>query len=124
MAFRPTAGAGDLRRGRVVRLQHLRQRRNRSEKGAKGGSHSAAGRGRQPAGFEAAVKLRQDEKLTEARDALATVIQKYPAGKHLDEARDNLGEVNAAILLSRHPSPEKIEYIVKPGDVLAKIAPS
>jgi len=72
--------------------------------------------------FEAAVKLRQDGKLTEARDALAAVIQKYPAGKHLDEARDNLGEVNAAILLSRHPSPEKIEYIVKPGDVLAKIA--
>ena len=72
--------------------------------------------------FEAAVKLRQDGKLTEARDALASVIQKYPAGKHLDEARDNLGEVNAAILLSRHPSPEMIEYIVKPGDVLAKIA--
>ena len=72
--------------------------------------------------FEAAVKLRQDGKLIEAHDALAAVIQKYPAGKHLDEARDNLGEVNAAILLSRHPSPEKIEYIVKPGDVLAKIA--
>ena len=72
--------------------------------------------------FEAAVKLRQDGKLTEARDALVAVIQKYPAGKHLDESRDILGEVNAEILLSRHPSPEKIEYIVKPGDVLAKIA--
>src|SRR5438046_1595007 len=72
--------------------------------------------------FEAAVKLRQDGKLTEARDALATFIQKYPNGKHLDEARDILGEVNTEILLSRHPSPEKVEYIVKPGDVLAKIA--
>jgi len=72
--------------------------------------------------FEAAVKLRQDEKLPEARDALVAVIQKYPAGKHLDEARDVLGEVNTTILLSRHPSPEKTEYIVKPGDVLAKIA--
>jgi LysM domain len=72
--------------------------------------------------FEAAVKLRQDGKLTEARDALVAVIQKYPTGKHLDEARDILGEVNTEILLSRHPSPEKIEYIVKPGDVLAKIA--
>jgi len=72
--------------------------------------------------FEAAVKLRQDGKLTEARDALVAVIQKYPAGKHLDEARDILGEVNTEILLSRHPSPEKTEYIVKPGDVLAKIA--
>ena len=72
--------------------------------------------------FEKAVKLRQDEKLTEARDALIAVIQKYPAGKHLDEARDILGEVNTTILLSRRPSPEKTEYIVKPGDVLAKIA--
>jgi LysM domain len=72
--------------------------------------------------FEAAVKLRQDGKLTEARDALVAFIQKYPNGKHLDEARDVLGEVNTEILLSRHPSPEKIDYIVKPGDVLAKIA--
>jgi LysM repeat protein len=72
--------------------------------------------------FEAAVKLHEDGKLTETRDALVAFIQKYPNGKHLEEARDILGEVNAAILLSRHPSPEKIEYIVKPGDVLAKIA--
>jgi LysM repeat protein len=72
--------------------------------------------------FRAAVKLRQDGKLAEARDALVSFIQKYPSGKHLDEARDLLGEVNVEILLSRYPSPEKIEYIVKPGDVLAKIA--
>jgi LysM repeat protein len=72
--------------------------------------------------FEAAVKLRKDGKLAEARDALVAFIQKYPSGKHLDEARDLLGEVNVEILLSRHPSSEKTEYIVKPGDVLAKIA--
>src|SRR5260370_16422882 len=72
--------------------------------------------------FEAAVKLREDGKLTEARDTLVAFIQKYPNGKHLDEARDILGDVNTAILLSRHPSPEKTEYIVKPGDVLAKIS--
>src|ERR1700693_400525 len=72
--------------------------------------------------FQAAAQLRQDGKLTEARDALVAFIQKYPSGKHLDEARDLLGEVNIDILLSRHPSPEKTEYIVKPGDVLAKIS--
>ncbi len=33
-----------------------------------------------------------------------------------------LGEVNVDILLSRHPSPEKTEYVVKSGDVLAKIS--
>ena len=72
--------------------------------------------------FQAAAQLRQDGKLTDAREALIAFIQKYPSGKHLDEARDLLGEVNIDILLSRHPSPEKIEYTVKPGDVLAKIA--
>ncbi|PYJ27531.1 MAG: hypothetical protein DME90_09920 [Verrucomicrobia bacterium] len=72
--------------------------------------------------FQAAAQLRQDGKLTETRDALIAFVQKYPSGKHLDEARDLLGEVNIDILLSRYPSPEKIEYVVKPGDVLAKIS--
>ena len=72
--------------------------------------------------FQAAAQLRQEGKLTEARDALIAFIQKYPSGKHLDEARDLLGETNIEILLSRHPSPEKTEYVVKSGDVLAKIA--
>src|SRR5438034_11447271 len=72
--------------------------------------------------FEAAAKLRQDGKLTEARDALTAFIQKYPAGLHLEEAKDLLGEVNIDIFLSRYPSPEKTDYLVKSGDVLAKIA--
>jgi hypothetical protein len=72
--------------------------------------------------FQAALQLRQDGKLIEARDALVAFVQKYPSGKHLEEARDVLGEVNVDILLSRHPSPEKIDYVVKPGDVLAKIS--
>src|SRR6266496_6628758 len=72
--------------------------------------------------FQAALQLRQDGKLAEARDALVNFIQKYPSGKHLDEARDLLGEVNVDILLSRYPSAEKTEYVVKPGDVLAKIS--
>ncbi len=72
--------------------------------------------------FQAALQLRQDGKLTEARDALVAFIQKYPSGKHLDEARDVLGEINIDIFLSRHPSPEKIDYVVKSGDVLAKIS--
>jgi LysM repeat protein len=72
--------------------------------------------------FEAAAKLRQDGKLSEARDALTAFIQKYPTGLHVEEAKDLLGEVNVDILLSRYPSPEKQEYIVKPGDVLQKIS--
>jgi LysM repeat protein len=72
--------------------------------------------------FQAAAQLRQEGKLAEAREALIAFIQKYPAGLHLEEAKDLLGEVNIDILLSRYPSPEKTEYIVKSGDVLAKIA--
>ena len=72
--------------------------------------------------YEAAAKLRQDGKIPEARAALATYVQKYPTSAHADEAKDLLGELNVSIFLSRTPSPEKEEYIVKPGDVLAKVA--
>ena len=72
--------------------------------------------------FQAAAQLRQERKLTEARDALIAFIQKYPAGLHVEEAKDLLGEINVEILLSRYPSPEKTEYAVVSGDVLAKIA--
>ena len=66
--------------------------------------------------------MRQEGKLPEARAALSAFIQKYPNGSHVEEAKDMLGEINIEILLSRTPSPEKTEYIVKPGDVLQKVA--
>src|SRR5207248_7132363 len=72
--------------------------------------------------FQAAAKLRQEGKLPETRAALITFIEKYPNGLHVEEAKDLLGEINVDILLSRTPSSEKEEYIVSPGDVLAKIA--
>ena len=72
--------------------------------------------------FQAAAKLRQEGKLPEARGALMAFIAKYPGGPHTDEAKDLLGEVNVDILLSRTPSPEKQEYIVRPGDVLQSVA--
>src|ERR1700755_3578902 len=72
--------------------------------------------------FQAAARLRQDGKLPEARAALAAFIQKYPNGAHVEEAKDLLGEINIGILLSRTPSPEKTDYVVKPGDVLQKVA--
>ena len=72
--------------------------------------------------FQAAAKLRQEGNLPEARGALMALIQRYPNGMHVEEAKDLLGEVNVDILLSRTPSPEKQEYIVKPGDVLQNVA--
>jgi LysM repeat protein len=72
--------------------------------------------------FQAAAKLRQEGKLSEARTALTAFLQKYPNGLHAEEAKDLLGDVNMDILLSKYPSPEKQEYIVKSGDVLARVA--
>ena len=72
--------------------------------------------------FQAAAKLRQEGKLSDARAALTAFLQKYPNGAHTEEAKDVLGDINIDILLSKYPSPEKQEYIVKSGDVLARIA--
>src|ERR1041384_4584350 len=72
--------------------------------------------------FQAAAKLRQEGKLIEARDALLTLLQKFPTGQHVEEAKDLLGQVNIEMLFTDYRSPEKQEYIVKSGDVLAKIA--
>lgn len=40
----------------------------------------------------------------------------------LARTRDLLGEVNIRLILAPHPTPEKIEYIVRPGDNLDKLA--
>lgn len=72
--------------------------------------------------FQAAAKLQSEGKLLDARAALTAFIQKYPSGQHMGEAQDLLGDVNTSILLSNYPSPEKEEYVVRSGDVLARIA--
>jgi len=72
--------------------------------------------------FQAAGTLRQEGKLAEARDALIAFLQKYPSSVRTEEAKDFLGQVNTDILLSDYRSPEKQEYVVRRGDVLARIA--
>jgi hypothetical protein len=72
--------------------------------------------------FQAAAKLRQEGKLTEAREALVAFLQKYPSGQRAEEAKDLLGDVNIDILLSSYPAPEKQVYVVKSGDVLQRVA--
>lgn len=72
--------------------------------------------------FQAAQALQQDGKLMEARGAFTAFLQRYPTGAHAEGAKDLLGEVNIDILLSRFPAPGKTEYLVKKGDVLARVA--
>src|SRR5437660_509359 len=47
--------------------------------------------------LEKARKLHKDGKLIEARDALEAALHDYPESKRLDDAKDELGEVNSAI---------------------------
>jgi LysM repeat protein len=72
--------------------------------------------------FQAAAKLREEGKLSDARAALTQFLQKYPNSPNAEAAKDLLGDTNMDILLSKYPSPEKKEYIVKSGDVLARVA--
>lgn len=72
--------------------------------------------------FRAAQALKQEGKLAQARLALTAFLQRYPTGPRSEEAKDLLGEANLVILLSRYPSPDKTEYVVKKGDVLARVA--
>ena len=72
--------------------------------------------------FQAAAQLRQDGRLAEARSALNSFLQKFPNGLHTEEAKELLGNINVEILLSNYPSPEKQTYVVKRGDVLARVA--
>ncbi len=72
--------------------------------------------------FRAAQGLKENGKLTDARSALTAFLERYPTGPHADEAKDLLGEVNITILLSRYPAPDKTEYTVKRGDIIARVA--
>src|SRR5437588_12005398 len=53
--------------------------------------------------FQAAAKLRQGDKLTEARDALSAFIKKYPTDLPAERAQDLLGAVTIDIVLRRAP---------------------
>jgi hypothetical protein len=72
--------------------------------------------------FEQCTALKKQLKLQEARQAFARFLEQYPVSTRQEEAREQLGELNISIFLSPVPSPEKEEYIVKPGDVLTKVA--
>lgn len=66
--------------------------------------------------------LRRAKKPADARELLAAIVVNYPNSPRIDEARTALGELNADMVLSTAPSPDKTEYVVKAGDSLDKIA--
>jgi LysM repeat protein len=71
--------------------------------------------------LEYCLRVKKSGDLVGAQDALAAFMEHNPHSARLGEARAALGEVNTDIFFSRIPSPDKEEYVVKPGDALAKI---
>lgn len=67
-------------------------------------------------------KINQSDDLVAAREAYREFLQNWPKSVKRDEAMETLGQINTDIFFSRHPAPEKVEYVVKPGDALVKIA--
>ena len=72
--------------------------------------------------FEKAKAVRQTGKLLEAREALAGFVERYPESSKIDEAKSLLGDLNTDLFLSTRPAPEKELYIVRPGDVINRVA--
>jgi lipoprotein-anchoring transpeptidase ErfK/SrfK len=80
--------------------------------------------------FKKAAALRADGKLADARDTLRALLAGLPpstaasqAQKTLiEDAQKALGELNIKLLFTLASAPEKVEYIIKPGDSLARIA--
>ena len=66
--------------------------------------------------------LRKAKKSAEARELLEAIVANHPNSPRIDEARTALGEMNADLVLSTTPTADKIEYVIKPGDSLDKIA--
>jgi lipoprotein-anchoring transpeptidase ErfK/SrfK len=72
--------------------------------------------------LEKAAALKDAGKLAEARDAFRKLLEKPTDNGVAEDARKHLGEINLKLLLTLAPAPEKVDYVVVPGDSLARIA--
>jgi len=73
------------------------------------------------AAFEA-LKPTLELNTPEAQAALQTFLETYPESPMASAARAALGRINAAMILTPSPSPDKTLYAVVKGDSLVKIA--
>jgi len=71
--------------------------------------------------FEKAIEALEAGEIEVAQDQLARLLKVYPNSPRVPEVRRMLGEINLDRLFSRSPMPGKRDYIVKPGDSLARI---
>jgi LysM repeat protein len=72
--------------------------------------------------FQKRLAAQDTMSITDARKMWADFVERFPDSGKLDEAKDYLGRLNVAVFLSPVESPEKTVYVVKPGDVITRVA--
>ena len=72
--------------------------------------------------YERCLEIVKKGSVLASRAALAAFVEHNTLSTKLSEAKDQLGELNTKIFLSPRPAPEKQVYLVRPGDVLSKVA--
>lgn len=72
--------------------------------------------------LDKALALRDAGKLAEAREALRELLTRANDPQFVVDAQKALGDVNMQLLLTPAPAPEKVDYVVQPGDSLGRIA--
>ena len=72
--------------------------------------------------YEKCMEVVKTSDVLAARGALAGFVEHYPKSTKIDEAKEQLGELNTQIIFSPRPAPEKQVYIVRKNDVLNKVA--
>jgi hypothetical protein len=73
------------------------------------------------ASYQKAMEALEAGEIESAHEQLSRLLKVYPSSPRVVEARRILGEINLDRLFSRAPMPGKRDYIVKPGDSLARI---
>jgi LysM repeat protein len=72
--------------------------------------------------LERTLAVKKSGDLLQAREALLTFIDQYPKSTKLADAKAALGEINTQFVFTSEPGPDRIDYVVVPGDSLLKIA--
>jgi len=71
--------------------------------------------------YEKCVQLKQAGKVVEAQAAFEQFVVNNPNSTLIADAKKILGEINSDLFFSATPTPDKEQYVVKPGDAIAKI---
>jgi LysM repeat protein len=71
--------------------------------------------------FERCLNLKKDGKSVEAQSAFEQFVINNPNSTITGEAKKHLGELNTDLFFSATPTPDKEQYVVRPGDAIAKI---